>query len=333
MNSTPQCAAKLSTGIAAISKAIETGDIRKSEIFNNICARCPENLPQNEYDAVIDTIDDRVVCQVMCCCKDDKRTPEDKPDEEPRKAAQICAHETFGGADKLTGFTSRYKSEISYDTTVKPPRPLMHRDKEERVFTEPSRYWLGQAKEIKGYWDPDYERIGKNGEIIKGRRNPDAKGFVRRPDIIIVKDPQKPPSQDNIRRVVELKFKGDKEIKGDNLAESQFNAYKRIAGRHNNFNVFTEGPGSKEGNEKPCICDGDGDQQNNPIPITDPEREYDTDADWYDLALWGGATVVGAVATVALLISPFEGPAGEVAAGTATVAAAGRFSHAWRMIF
>ncbi|HEX7684579.1 MAG TPA: hypothetical protein VF446_13780 [Trinickia sp.] len=35
------------------------------------------------------------------------------------------------------------------------------------------------------------------------------KGNVRRPDVVIVKDPSLPPTQDNLRAVVEMKFPGD----------------------------------------------------------------------------------------------------------------------------
>lgn len=31
-------------------------------------------------------------------------------------------------------------------------------------------------------------------------------GYIRRPDVVIVKDPTKPPTQDNIQQVVEMKF-------------------------------------------------------------------------------------------------------------------------------
>lgn len=35
------------------------------------------------------------------------------------------------------------------------------------------------------------------------------RGYRRRPDVLIAKDPKKPPAQDNIKQVVEIKFPDD----------------------------------------------------------------------------------------------------------------------------
>lgn len=48
--------------------------------------------------------------------------------------------------------------------------------------------------------------------------------MIRRPDVVIVEDPGKPPIQDNIRQVVEMKFPPDQRSK------EQIDAYGEIAG-------------------------------------------------------------------------------------------------------
>lgn len=50
---------------------------------------------------------------------------------------------------------------------------------------------------ISKYWDEDPEHPPfKPG-----------KGMIRRPDVIIVQNPNRPPTQDNIKQVVEMKFR------------------------------------------------------------------------------------------------------------------------------
>jgi type VI secretion system secreted protein VgrG len=83
---------------------------------------------------------------------------------------------------------SRIKAEVPYDMSKSPPAPVMSRKEPER----PSR-----------------------GKHPKGSRAP---------DVIIVKDPSKPPTQDNLEEVIEVKFPGD------NYREGQEAAYDKIAG-------------------------------------------------------------------------------------------------------
>ncbi len=60
--------------------------------------------------------------------------------------------------------------------------------------------------------------------------------MVRRPDVVIVNDPTKPPTQDNIKQVVEIKFPPDK------MDERQELAYIRIAG--DETKLVEMGPGT-----------------------------------------------------------------------------------------
>jgi hypothetical protein len=136
----------------------------------------------------------------MCCCNDHPATGQSEQD-----LKQGCAHQVLQAADKALGWKSRYKSELSWNMnrqTGEAPQPLMHRDARGRDTVEPSRYWQGRTGEVQDY---------KPG-----------RGDVRRPDLLIVSDPGKPPSQVTIERGVEFKFGRDRR----NL--SQDKAYRAI---------------------------------------------------------------------------------------------------------
>ncbi len=84
-----------------------------------------------------------------------------------------------------------------------------------------------------------------------------------------------------------------------------------------------------------CTCsDDNGEREPVPQPIAIPEEE--PSVDWWAVAETVGmaaVTAVAAVATVALVAVPFDGPAGEIAAGAGTAAAAARTATAFGRIF
>ena len=95
--------------------------------------------------------------------------------------------------------------------TKEPPAPIMDSGMDTKAHD-----WLPGF--IKKWWDtPDAE--GNQRPPFKAGR-----GMVRRPDVVIVKDPSKPPTQDNIKQVVEIKFPPD------TMDVKQDEAYRRIAG-------------------------------------------------------------------------------------------------------
>ncbi|MCC6552102.1 MAG: VRR-NUC domain-containing protein [Polyangiaceae bacterium] len=106
----------------------------------------------------------------------------------PHTRPADCLTARIRAFDAASGNTSRLKAEVPYDMTKNPPAPVMSRKEPER----PS-----------------------------GRKHP--KGS-RAPDVVIVKDPSKPPTQDNIEKVIEVKFPTDR-FRGD-----QKDDYKTIAG-------------------------------------------------------------------------------------------------------
>jgi hypothetical protein len=76
--------------------------------------------------------------------------------------------------------------------------------------------------------------------------------LIRRPDVVIVNDPARPPTQDNIKQIVEMKFPPDK------LTERQERAYKRIAGSSDKFKTL-----------QPSQCDCDAiDLESAKVPVT-----------------------------------------------------------------
>ena len=106
----------------------------------------------------------------------------------PHKRPSDCLTARLRALDATSGNTSRIKAEVTYDMSKTPPVPVMSR-------SEP--------------WRPS------------GRKHP--KGS-KSPDVVIVKDPSKPPTQDNIERIIEVKFPGDR------FRGNQADDYKRIAG-------------------------------------------------------------------------------------------------------
>lgn len=285
------CATTLGPGLAGLSAAIQTGTIANSALFAQYCQSCSNRSTDGTLRAAIRAIDNKAMCQVMCCCK-----------TQPQR--QNCVRETLDAADALLGGQSRYKAEISYNmrTADGVPTPFMHRVNGQDTTVRSERWQTRAQQEIPGY-----------------RSNA---GHVRRPDVVIVNDPTRPPTQDNIAQVVEMKFAGDVEQPG------QYAAYEDIAGSATRFRVQEEAG---------CACNGRGDGRPYPIPVPvaapAPNRGRQPAGNWWEIPAWGVVTVVGAVATVAAVLVPFDGPAGEIAAGAGTAAAAARFAAAWGRVF
>lgn len=91
--------------------------------------------------------------------------------------------------------------------TKNPPQPIL----DSQTGTSAHSWIPGW---ISKYWDEDPD----HPPFRPGR------GMIRRPDVVIVKDPNRPPTQDNIKQVVEMKFPPDPPD------SRQVQAYERIAG-------------------------------------------------------------------------------------------------------
>ncbi len=150
----------------------------------------------------LDQQDKQVLCSAVCYCTN---TPNISRDGKSLK--QACVGQRLGELDEILGGRSPYKPEVSYDMTKNPPQPIL----DSQTGTSAHGWIPGW---IKKYWDEDPEHPPfKPG-----------KGMIRRPDVVIVIDPTKSPTQDNIKQVVEMKFPPD-------LPDPiQADAYKQIAG-------------------------------------------------------------------------------------------------------
>ncbi|MBX3670650.1 MAG: hypothetical protein KF778_19790 [Rhodocyclaceae bacterium] len=140
-------------------------------------------------------------------------------------------------------------------------------------------------------------------------------------------NPCEPPGAGNTEAVYEFKF-GD-----DPRDDGQDEAYNRIAGGDENYQVFRCGGKPQQNDEHVCAC---GEPERVPAPVTAPAPEKRSAAsrakDVAAAVAWSAVTVAAALATVVAVASPFDGPVGEVAAGSATAAAAARAAATWRAV-
>ena len=151
-----------------------------------------------------DFVDKKVLCSAICKCKNDPGIGKDG-----RSLKQSCVSKQLRGLDAALEHRSPYKPEVNYDMTKQPPEPIM----DSAVDTKPHDWLPGFLKK---HWEADH-----GSPYLKGM------GMVRRPDVVIVKDPSRPPTQDNIKQVVEIKFPPD------TMDIRQSQAYIRIAGDDN----------------------------------------------------------------------------------------------------
>ncbi|SFK42327.1 hypothetical protein SAMN04488082_12367 [Desulfomicrobium apsheronum] len=294
-----KCVGTMAPIVTTASQALSRG-VSPERALSMICEECRELAS----DQTSKGVDDFLLCRVMCCCSENPSVS-----TQGRSMRQQCVHEVLTRADLFQLLGSRYKSEISYDMTAtdeagqRRPRPFMHRDNAGMDTTGPSTYWQGRARsEIEGY---------------QGGR-----GMVRRPDVVIVRNPSMPPTQDNIERIVEMKFVGDVPD------HDQTKAYSKIVGNEDKVDLMREGV--------ECICHDDLVPEPQPVVAPMPAPEDEAGVNWGAVgktAMWGALAAVAAVGTVAAMACPFDGPFGEAAGAAATTGAASRTAAAFANIF
>ncbi len=180
------------------------------------------NLPE------IEPQDKKVLCMALCQC--DKAPQVGK---EGQQLKQVCVAKTLKEVDQQLEHKSPYKQEINYDMTKSPPEPIM----DSQVPTK-GHDWLPGW--IDKYFNKDVPFKAGTGQI-------------RRPDVVIVKDPSLPPTQDNIKQIVEMKFPPDE------MSPPQRKAYEEIAGDRLKLKTL-----------KPSDCNCD---QSEPEPPKTPVEE------------------------------------------------------------
>ncbi|MFP5390924.1 MAG: VRR-NUC domain-containing protein [Gammaproteobacteria bacterium] len=147
----------------------------------------------------IDPLDKKILCKAMCTCDKNPTIGSDG-----RRLKQNCVATTLKNYDatmRSVGGRSNYKQEVNYNMRTDPPSPIMD----------------GADPTKRHDWLPGYIE-----KYMKGFKK--GTGQIRRPDVVIVHDPNKPPTQDNIKQIVEMKFPPDE------LSAEQRLAYEDIAG-------------------------------------------------------------------------------------------------------
>lgn len=157
----------------------------------------------------VDFVDKKVLCSAICKCKNTPGTGKDG-----RSLKQSCVSNRLKELDDVLEHRSPYKPEVNYDMTQQPPAPIMDSGVETKGHD-----WLPGW--IRKWWDTPDEQGNKRPPFQAGE------GMVRRPDVVIVNDPARGPTQDNIKQVVEIKFPPDK------MDDPQREAYAQIAGGDN----------------------------------------------------------------------------------------------------
>lgn len=172
--------------------------------------------------------DRKVLCSAICYCSGTPNISQDG-----RNLKQGCVAQRLGELDEILQGRSPYRAEVSYDMTKRPPQPIL----DSQTGTSPHGWIPGW---INKYWNEDPEHPPFKA----------GKGMIRRPDVVIVKDASKPPTQDNIKQVVEMKFPPDPP------KVEQAQDYANIAGNKNKVVEMT----STE-----CDCSQENQQSNVPV--------------------------------------------------------------------
>jgi type VI secretion system secreted protein VgrG len=100
--------------------------------------------------------------------------------------------------------------------------------------------------------DPPAPIMSRNDPSRPTHRRPDGSKV---PDVVLVKDPTKPPTQDNIRKIIEMKFEGDP------VKFGQTRLFEKIAGPGTPVEIWTP---------ETCGC-GQEEPDRVPIPQTQPD--------------------------------------------------------------
>lgn len=286
------CETTLAPGLAAYQELTDAGRFCDLAPFDDNLAALCRNASGAARNLALAEADERMLCAVLCCCA---RHPVVSTTE--RHGYDTCASRTLSAAESHMGHDSRFKPQVSYN--MRPgetgkPTPLMKKDGTGDLTTESIPWTPGGIQHIKN-------RIGQDGEPYQA-------GEARRPDVTIVRDPNKPPTPDNISRIVDFKFGTD------TLNRKQRAAYTEIGNDSEPLIL----------DETTCHCANEQETQGQTALISAAQTVREHDRSTLARIGWGALGLVAAVGTIALLIVPVDGPAGEIAAGTATAASFAR---------
>ncbi|AEQ95458.1 VRR-NUC domain-containing protein [Xanthomonas oryzae] len=192
-----------------------------------------------------------VLCLIICSCLHDPLIG-----VAGQKLYQLCVSSKLRSLD--WNHLSRYKPEVNYDTTQQPPAPIM-----DSGLATKAHDWL------KGWIDKYWDEPGKDRPPFRP-----CAGLIRRPDVVTVIDPTRPPTQDNLEDVIEIKFPGDE------MSVEQIRDYTAITGKEP---VLLK---SKE-----CKCSKQEQPQENGVPVEIEQlAPLATMAAWLAFLASGGRT-------------------------------------------
>ncbi len=234
------------------------------------CSTCPKS-PLDEI---------AIICSFVCVC--DINPLESKSGSNLKQA---CVNK---GIDWMhaSGQGTNILPEVGYFMGTSPPSPLM-KDGDHDI-----------PQPIRNHW----HRFNKVKNLLKD----DAyrQYMLRIPDVIVTKDPTKPPTQDNIKKVVEIKFPND------DWGPEQEEDYELIAGDPDDLEKLTVDK---------CGCKSDS---KNTHPAL--ENAWSEERDRQESsALADAAIVVGAALVVAVLVLDDLLPIGVTQADDAFIPVAG----------
>lgn len=164
------------------------------------------------------------LCPLICACN---HTPGTSTTGANLK--QQCVSKGLKVLDRSLGHGSPVKAEVNYNMMTRPPTPIMSGSHD----LKPTDWLPAHTKDIPGF---------RPGE-----------GMVRRPDAVIVRNPDRPPTQDNLLEVVEIK------LPPDTMSADQRDDYEMIRGEK--ARLIELGP-------KECCCQ-DGEKQPSPKEAQD----------------------------------------------------------------
>ena len=164
-----------------------------------------------------------VICDAMCFCKSVRNLPGGvRGTKGPNR--QQCVADRLWAYDDMMNNQSTIKAEVPYDMSFDPPAPIMETN--------------GPSRPIR-----------------------DRPAGSKIPDVVLLRDPTLSPVQGNIRKIIEMKFDGDKRPIG------QVNDFGRITGDAALVETWTTadcGCGKEEPEREPI-----------PHPLPDPAPHHD----------------------------------------------------------
>ncbi len=294
---TGACETALAPGVAAYQQLTDAGKFCDlADLDDNLATICRGATGEARNQA-LENADKKILCSVLCCCS---RNP--VLSASGRNGYQTCASQTLSAAEGFMGQDSRFKPEVSFNMRTVPPTPLMERGL--RVLGIGGGLTTTRIPNTPGGNRHMANRVGQTGD---GSPFEPGVGDIRRPDEVIVRDPNRPPTQDNISRVVEMKFPGDC------FPDEQQTAYELIGGIAPLLLDVDA-----------CDCNNDDETQRMTQLVTAAQSVRENERSRLARIGWGALGTVAALGAVALALVPFDGPAGEIAAGTGSAAAFAR---------